>query len=181
MFVGTRCIIEYMTKLIITFMLACGLVFSAVAGESLFNAKEVSVNLGTGYVVDTSAAFQQEYTFNLAAGTTYFLTKNLGVEAWVPFYTSKGVSVQEVQAGALLRVPLGGADSFFGHFAPYVGVGGVYNWETEEDWAYVAKVGSELRLNKKWGLFVEGQYRNVEFDNWGDGQVNVFGGVKLVF
>ena len=163
------------------------LVSSAIASDtntassSLYNAKEFSLNLGTGYVLDTSAAFQQNYSFNLAVGTTYFLTRHLGLEAWVPFYSTKGTSVQEVQFGALFRVPLSSEKAILKNFAPYVGIGGVYNWNTESDWSYIAKVGAEFRVNKKWSTFVEGQYRNDEFSHWGRGQVNLVGGLKLIF
>lgn len=149
--------------------------------SSLYNAKEFSLNLGTSYNLDTSAAFQQEYAFNLAVGSTYFFTRNIGVEAWLPFYSTKGASFQEVQAGVLFRLPLSTDKAILKNIAPYIGVGGVYNWDTDSTWAYIAKVGSEFRLNKKWSTFIEGQYRNDEFQNWGQGQVNLVGGFKLIF
>jgi hypothetical protein len=147
---------------------------TVVASESnsLFNAKELSVALGTGYVVDTAAAFEQDYTFNLTAGVGYYLTKNFGIEANVPFYQSHGASVEEVQVGLLARVPIG-------FVAPYVGVGGAGNWEADKTWSYIGKVGVEVRLNPKWGVFVEGQYRDIAFD--GNGAITVQGGVRLVF
>lgn len=172
-------------KFIFSVITALALAVSAVASDtnssSLYNAKEFSLSLGTGYVLDSSAAFQQPYAFSLSAGTTYFITRNIGVEAWVPFYSTKGVSVQEVQVGALFRLPLDRDVRLLKNFAPYVGLGGVYNWETDSTWGYIAKLGTEVRLNKKWGAFVEGQYRNDQFKTWGDGQVNLFGGIKLVF
>jgi len=149
--------------------------------SSLFNAKEVGVSVGTGYVLDTSEPFQDIYGLNFSGGLSYFLTRNLGIETWVPFYTSKGVSVQEVQAGVLLRVPLSYDMAVWKNLAPYVGLGGVYNWETDSQWSYVAKLGTEFRLNKKWGVGLEGQYRNNHLTDLSQGQVNLFGYLKLVF
>jgi hypothetical protein len=165
--------------------MALGLLAStpAVASDtnSLFNAKEFSLSLGSGYVLDTSAPFQQEYAFNLAASAGYYLTRNLGLDVTVPFYTTKGVAFQEVQAGAILRLPLSSHVSVLKNVAPYIGVGGVYNWHTDSDWAYIGKAGAEVRLNAKWGVFVEGQYRHTEFGDWANGQKNIFGGVRIVF
>ncbi len=146
---------------------------STNVSTSLFNAGEVGVSLGTAYNVKPSEPFSDPYSFNLVAGVHYFPTKLVGAEVNVPFYQTKGVSVDEVQAGLLLRVPVG-------HLGPYVGVGGVYNWNAEEDWAYIAKLGAEWRFNSKWGVFVEGQYRenDFQFDN---GEVSVKGGVRLNF
>lgn len=154
---------------------------------SLFNAKELSLSLGSSYVVDYHAknvqsAFATPYDFNLEAGVAYFPWRNIGIEAWVPFYQTKGVSVSEVQAGLLFRLPLAKTTPFFKDIAPYVGLGGAYNWENDSgaNWAYIAKVGAEWRFNKKWGLFAEGQYRNQDFD-WGKGATTIAGGLRLVF
>lgn len=154
---------------------------SAVQSTSLFNAGEVGLSLGTGYNVDRSAPFQQDYNVNLTAGAFYFPTRNIGLEASVPFYQTKGVSVDEVQAGVVLRLPLSSKYSLLKNVAPYVGAGGVYNWQADQRWAYIAKAGAELRLNSKWGVFVEGQYRNNEFKDWNKGGTSVQAGVKFVF
>lgn len=147
---------------------------------SLFNAGEVGLSIGSGYTVDRAAAFQQEYKLNFNAGVFYFPFRYLGVEANVPFYNEDSVAVQEVQAGLLFRLPLAKSTPILRNLAPYVGIGGVYNWQTEQDWAYIGKVGLDVRLNKKWGVFVEGQYRNSDFE-WNDGQTSLNGGLKLVF
>lgn len=158
-----------------------------VKATSLFNAGEVGLSLSTGYdvgaanAVKGSTLFNQPYNFNLTAGAFYFPWRNVGLEANVPFYQTKGVSVDEVQAGLLFRLPLSSDKVILKNVAPYVGLGGVYNWNNAQDWAYVAKVGTEVRLNKKWGVFAEGQYRNHEFQNWGQGAVSVQGGLRLVF
>jgi len=145
----------------------------------LFHAQELSLNLGTAYVVDTAAPFTADYDFNLLAGATYFPTKHFGLEANVPFYTSGGVAVSEVQAGLLARLPLSSTVPVLKNVAPYVGVGGVYNWQVDEKWAYIAKGGVEVRLTGGWSFCVEGQYRNQDF-NWEQGSVQVAGVLKLV-
>jgi opacity protein-like surface antigen len=147
---------------------------------SLFNAGETGLTLSTGYTVDPSAAFQSEYSFNLTAGLYHYLTRNIGVEVNVPFYSTKGASVTEVQAGLLARLPLSSNVPLFRNFAPYIGLGGVYNWNTVQDWAYVAKAGVEVRLNKNWGIFTEYQFRNSDF-NWSKGEQRVAGGLKFTF
>lgn len=154
---------------------------------SLFNAGEFGLSLASAYElgaagnISGATAFNQAYTLNFNAGAFWFPYRNLGVEANVPFYQSKGVSVDEVQAGLILRVPLAKETPLFRNVAPYVGIGGVYNWETEQDWAYIGKIGAEVRLNKKWGVFVESQYRNYELQNFDKGSVSLVGGLKLVF
>jgi hypothetical protein len=157
------------------------------SATSLFNAGELGLTLASGYTlgpagkVSGATAFTQPYTLNFTAGAFYYPVRNLGLEVNVPFYQSQGVSVNEVQAGLLLRLPLAKTTPLLKNVAPYVGLGGVYNWDTAQDWAYIGKVGAEVRLNKKWGVFAEGQYRNSEFQNWDKGNVSVVGGLKFVF
>lgn len=168
-----------MTKWMVGLACAAALTTSVMA-ESLYNAGELGVSLSSGYVVDPSQPFNDDYVFNLSGGAFWFPIRNLGVEANVPFYQTKGVSVDEVQAGLLFRVPLAKDVAVFKNFAPYLGLGAVYAWDAAEQWAYNAKVGVEFRTNKKWGVFVEGQYRNFEFKNWGNGETTLQGGLKLV-
>ena len=159
-----------------------GLAVSAVASDTngLFSAKELSVSLGTGYTLGNIPSLNTPYAFNLNAGAQYFVTKNIGLEVDVPFYATKGVSVNEVQGGLLFRVPLAETKSFWKHWAPYVGVGTVYNWTVSDKWAYNVKVGTEWRWNPKWGLFAEGAYRNINFD-MNNGLFSLNGGVRLAF
>lgn len=174
------------TKLIAGVFCALALTFATVASAatneqaSLFNKGETGLSLSTGYTVDPSAAFQSEYAFNLTAGLYHYVTRNIGVEVNVPFYSTKGAAVTEVQAGLLARLPLTSNVPLFKNFAPYVGLGGVYNWNTAQDWAYVAKAGVELRLNPKWGVFAEYQYRNSDF-TWDAGEQRLQGGLKFTF
>jgi outer membrane protein W len=174
------------TKLIAGVFCALALTFATVASAatneqaSLFNAGETGLSLSTGYAVDNDSAFQNDYSFNLTAGLYHYATRNIGAEVNVPFYTSDGFEVREVQAGLLARLPLSSNVPLFKNFAPYVGAGGVYNWETAQDWAYIAKAGVEVRLNKHWGVFAEYQYRNSDF-TWETGEQRVQGGLKLVF
>lgn len=177
-----------MKKLLLTTLLVLACAFGAFAGDTngLFNSKELSLSIGSSYVVDYQAssvksAFSAPYDLNFTAGASYFVTRNLGVEAAVPFYQSKGVSVSEAQAGLVFRLPLAKTTPLLKNVAPYVGVGGVYNWQNDssEKWAYIGKAGAEYRLNSKWGVFVEGQYRNKDFD-WGNGATTIAGGLRLV-
>ena len=180
------------TKVIASVFCALAVVFAVSANAatnetSLFNAGELGLSLSTGYdvgaanTVNGSTLFGQPYNFNLTAGAFYFPWRNLGFEANVPFYQTKGASVDEVQVGLLLRAPLSSTTPILKNLSPYVGVSGVYNWNDAQDWAYIGKAGLEVRLNKKWGVFAEGQYRNYEFQNWGNGAVSVQGGLKFVF
>lgn len=143
--------------------------------DYFFNANEFGVSLNTGYVLEPGAVFQQDYVFNLGAGIHYFPSRYFGLEANVPFYT-EGVSVSEVQGGVLIRFPIG-------RIAPYLGASAVYAWDAAEEWAYIGKVGLEVRINKKVGIFAEGQYRNNEFDDfeWDNGSISLVGGLRLNF
>lgn len=170
------------------------IVQSVAAPTSLFNAGEVGLKLGTGYDIDPSDAIDGgQYAINLTAGVFWFPSKYFGFEANMPFYQTCGVTVDEIQFGALVRVPLADTKPIWRNIAPYVGVGGVYNWNAcptcwigappieGMNWAYIGKVGVEVRLNSKWGLFTEAKYRNDCFDNWSRGKVTIQAGLSLVF
>jgi hypothetical protein len=154
--------------------------------NSFFNSGEVGLSLSSGYDVGQAGKingktlFSDPYNVNLTAGAFWFPWRNLGVELNVPFYNTKGVSADEVQAGVLFRLPLSRSTVVLKNLAPYVGLGGVYNWNDVQDWAYIGKVGTDFRFNKKWGFFVEGQYRNRDFE-WSVGSVSVQSGLKFVF
>jgi len=197
-----------MNKLLIA-LVTCMTAFSAIntkAAESLFNTGEVGLTLSSGYLINpesvrsvrTVPQSQVEYegchprqktvirnhdgerTVNITAGAFWYPTKLLGVEANVPFYSTEGVSVQEVQTGLLLRLPLFNGCPVLRHVAPYGGIGTVYNWKEGDRWSYVGKGGVNIRLNKKWGIFGEYQYRNVNF-NLDQGHSTVQGGFNFVF
>lgn len=153
----------------------------ASAAPSLFNADEYGVSLATAYTVDRANLFKDAYSQNLNVGVYYFPWKYVGLEANVPLYQSTGVSVDEIQAGALLRVPLSKQKAILKNIALYGGLGGVYNWQESQDWAYIGKAGLELRVNSGWGLFAEGQYRNYQLQNWNSGQTSLNGGIRLRF
>lgn len=150
-----------MMKYIVTLVTACALSISTMAQdkapESLFNSNELGVSLSTAYTVENGEF--GAYDFNLQVGTSYFFTKNFGVEAVLPFYTKEGVVVREVSAGLLARVPVTRS------LAPYLGAGSVYVWGDGQDFNYYAKAGVEFRTNSKWGVFTEGLYRVLDFDN----------------
>lgn len=190
------------TKWIVGTLCALALVTSAFAADttatakttattqtasSLFNAGELGLSLSSAYDVGAASTvngktlFQQPYNFNLSAGAFWFPWRNLGFEASVPFYQTKGVSVDEVQAGLVFRVPLSYSTPILKNLAPYVGVDGVYNWQDSTKWSYVGRAGLEARLNAKWGVFAEGTYRNDDFSNWSQGAVGLRGGIHFVF
>lgn len=161
---------------------------TAVANTSLFNAGEVGLSLSTGYdlgaantITGGKSLYGQPYAFNLSAGAFYFPLRNVGFEVNVPFYQTKGVSLDEVSAGVLFRLPLSSTTPILKNISPYVGASAVYNWQETQKWAYIGKAGVEVRLNSKWGVFAEAQYRNHELDNWGNGAVGAQGGLKFVF
>lgn len=150
-----------------------------VQQASLFNAGELGMSLGTAYTVNRADPFNQPYDLNINVGAFYFPWRNLGFEVNVPVYQTKGVSVDEVQAGFLFRVPLAKTATFWRSVSPYAGVSGVYNWQTVQNWAYIGKAGVEFRYNSKVGLFFEGQYRNADFQ-WNNGQTSIVGGLRII-
>lgn len=165
-------------KLLLYGLLAVGYLVSAKGADetkaiSYFNAKELSVSLNSGYVVDTDKGFQDNYAFNISAGVGYYFTKYLGATVNLPFYETKGVSLHEIDAGLVARLPIG-------RFAPYVGASALADWTTDNQWKYIGRAGLEFRINPKVGLFSEWQYRdnNLNFDQ---GEHKLVGGVKIVF
>jgi opacity protein-like surface antigen len=177
-----------MKKLILSVIMVLALAITALASDTngLFQANEFSLSLGSGYSLNTSKVkatkdvFQAPYSLNFNAGAEYFLTRHFGAEVNVPFFQSRGIAVQEFQAGLLFRLPLAKTTPIFKNISPYVGVGGIYNWQQPVNWAYVGKAGIEFRLNPYWGIFAEGQYRNVDF-TWDKGNTSINGGLRLVF
>lgn len=167
---------------------------TVAAPSSLFNAGEYGLSISSAYNVGNANTvkadvttgqykqlYGQPYTLNFNAGAFYFPYRYLGFEANVPFYQSQGVSVDEVQAGVLLRLPLGTTTPILRNIALYGGGDAVYNWQTDQRWSYIGKAGVEFRVNSGWGVFTETQYRNSELRNWGDGSVSVEGGLRFVF
>lgn len=169
-----------MKKLFLAILITACALLTATAQDNtnsgqLFNGNELSLSLSSGYSVDNG--FQDDYTFNFSVGSQYFVTKNLGVEAVLPFYDD-GVTVREVSFGALGRV------SLVRNVATYIGAGACYDWQTKDDnWDYYLKAGLEGRLNSKWGAFLEYQYRvdDVNNQSWNDGNQRVVAGLRLVF
>ena len=80
----------------------------------------------------------------------------------------------------MLRLPLANSVPVLRNFAPYGGIGAVYNWETKENWAYVLKGGVEFRLKDGWGIFGEYRYRATDFAFNGKGESTLEGGLRLV-
>lgn len=155
---------------------------TAASDTSLFNAGEFGLSLSSGYNLDRANLFKTPYSLNGTAGAFWFPFRNVGLEANVPFYQSTGVSVDEVQAGALLRLPLSKTVPVLRNLSPYVGVGGVYNWQAKADLSYEAKAGLEVRLNKGWGIFGEYQYRNDSISKLTTtGGSTLQGGLRFVF
>jgi len=166
---------------------------TATTTTSLFNAGEVGLSLGTAYDLGSAGSlpasvsgktlFNTPYTLNFNAGAFWFPFRNLGFEANVPLYQNKGVSVDEVQVGVLLRLPLAKTTPVLRNLSPYIGADAVYGWNAVEKWSYIGKAGLEVRLNKHWGVFGEGQYRNdtVTGAELKNGNVSLNGGLRLVF
>jgi hypothetical protein len=174
-----------MKKLIISTVMALGLAVSAFAGgtnsNSYYSGNEFTLSLGSGYAVNQVKPFTQPYSVNLDAGAQYFFTKYFGVEGNVPFYSTKGTSVSEVRLGFLARLPIG-------RLAPYVGLGGDYNWSgdtfenvTRSKFSYIGKAGLEFRLFKPVGVFAEYDYENNHVNVLTGGQSSVRGGLHLTF
>lgn len=162
-----------MKKLIATFAiaLACvaGYAQTNAPAPSLFN-KEVSLSISSGWVPNT------DYSANFTVGAEWFITKNVGITAEMPFYTPEGVAVDRFSAGLKFRVPV------LKLFAPYAGAGVTYNWDREDFDGYI-QGGVETRINPKWGVFVETRYIYTEMGSWEGftkGEWGVFGGIRLV-
>ena len=148
----------YATLLALILCLTAGF----AGGTNHFNGNELSLSLGTGYTLQGGFAdvknFADKYDFNLNAGAQYFITKYLGVEGEVPFYQSKGVSVDRVTAGPVLRLPI------FDRVAPFVQPNVTYNW-VDNKFSYGASAGIEERFFKGWGLQEFASYGVKDFNS----------------
>lgn len=154
---------------------------STNVNRNLFNSKEFAVGLDTGYVLKSGVAFQDPYAVNLAADLSYFFFRNVGASVVVPFYSSKGISFSELQLFGDLRFPLSRTATFWRNLAPFVQCGGVYNWNTDSRFAYIGKAGLEVRVKDGWAVFADYSYRNHSLSNWGAGQKEIEGGLKIIF
>lgn len=84
--------------------------------------------------------------------------------------------MREVALGAQLRLPV------LKHFAPQVGAGAIYNWNTE-NFDYQAWAGIEARLNSKWGVLTTVNYRIQDTGRvyFKEGDLSIRAGLVLVF
>lgn len=157
-------------KLFLTTIAALTLVASTVLGAEqtgLYTANEFSAALSSAVQLGHS------YDANLSGNVQYFITKNIGLDATLPFYQTSGISVDHVAFGGVFRLPIS-------IFAPYAGAGAVYNWQ-DSNWGGYAKAGVELRVRKYWGIFGQAEYDFSDVNSsFTKGTWLVGGGVRLV-
>jgi hypothetical protein len=133
---------------------------------SLFNKNELSLTLGS------SVELKNDYDVNFAAGLSYFITRNIGIEASVPFYNTGGTTFERVNFGLNFRAPIAR------FFAPFVHGGSSWDFKNDE-FDYYVGLGNEFKLNKKWSVLVLTDYKFKKFDNEGAWQPGV--GLRLTF
>lgn len=173
-----------MKKLILSLTIGLAMLSTSVlAGgtNTYFNANELSISLGTSYALEkTGKQFQTPYSINADVGAQYFFTRYLGLDADMPFYSSKGTSISSAKAGLVARLPIG-------FVAPYVGLAANYDWSGDKfqnveksKFSYAAKAGLEVRANKHVGVFVEDVYQNNTIQiTKGGGQNTLHGGIRF--
>lgn len=158
-------------KMTVLSLIAAFSVFTSNAStnDSLFNANEFSLTIGSSYGLDDG-----EYDGNLSVGVSYSFTKNFLLEAEVPVYQERGTSVDRVSFGLGYRYPVARI------FAPGVRVGSSYLWNDEHFTGY-AGFFVETKINKKWAIVPGIDYVFTNFDKFdkGDWLANVK--LKLTF
>lgn len=183
--------------IIILLIISC---YSSISQDSFFNKGDRGITLGGGYTFSQSSfiqpyplgffgpdcstykiVHQDVHSDNFLIGGFYFPYKYIGTEFNIPLYQSKGISFDEIQSGTILRLPLSDTIPILKNIAPYVGVGGVYNWQSDVRWRYDGKAGVDIKITRKTGLFGEYQYRNDNFISSQDSQNIIEGGLRINF
>jgi hypothetical protein len=172
-----------MKKLLLVLSMALGLFSAGLStatasdSESRFNANELSILIGTSYAVDKAnirESFDEDYDANFDVGARYFLTRNIGLEATLPVYSTSGQTINNVDLSLVERLPV------LKYAALYARQGANYQWENQTFTGILA-AGVEVRLAKGWGVFAEGNYRFADFDSFSDGNAALRGGLSLSF
>ena len=155
-----------MKKLIVVLATVWGLVSSFAQNninpksqsESLFNANELSAQIGMNY---TDAVASK---FNPSLGIGYYLTENFGIRGTTVINAEEFTAFNNGELVALARLPL------LKFFSPYIGGGTRYVSLRENKWSAEVLGGVEGRINKKWGVFIESNYdwasERINFNNW---------------
>ena len=170
-----------MKKSILLALMALGVLgtlsLRASVTNSVFNGNELSLT------VASTANLQGKFNEDISVGAAYFFTRNFGIEGAVPVYSAQGQTVQSVNADLVARLPLTLNLPVIHKnvgVAPYIGIGADYNWENAAV-SYLGKVGVEARVNKGWGVFVEGDYETPQFVKYDKADWGIKGGLRFVF
>jgi outer membrane protein W len=145
-----------------------------------FRAQEFSIDVfGTASVNEddlehpSGDRFSTDGRLGLGLGGTYFFARHFGIEAEAYTENTHHSFVDNVSGSFLARLPIESV-----HLAPYLLIGGGYQFDPIEQWFAHGGVGLEFRFNSKWGIFTDARYVITEDSaNFGLGRL----GVRLVF
>jgi hypothetical protein len=146
----------------------------------LFRAREFSLDIfGTGTVNEdvlehpSGDRISTDGRLGLGLGGTYFFSRHFGIEAEGYSENTHHSFVDNLSGSLIGRLPIESV-----HLAPYLLVGGGYQFDPIEQWFGHGGIGLEWRFNAKWGVFTDARYVITEDSaNFGLGRV----GVRLVF
>lgn len=160
-----------MIKSIILGLLLAASSLTAWAGNtnstSLFNANELTIGIAS------QIGLHGQYDANFQAEVNYFVTKNWGLSARLPFYETTGKTFEQASLSVVGRLPV------LKVFGPYARAGTLYNWRSDS-WNGLGAAGLEFRINKSVGIFAEGNYQFSSFDRFENGRWGLLAGIRAV-
>jgi len=122
-----------------------------------YHANELSLEaFGSGsigkYTIDhlSGTRVRDNTKWGAGLGISYFITRNLGINAEMYSQNTSGVFIDSASINAVLRVPLGQSG-----VAPYVFVGGGRQFELSRVWFAQGGLGIEYRFCQHVGVFVD--------------------------
>ena len=145
-----------------------------------YKASELSLDLfGTGSIGQSTInnlsgdRVEEDVRLGLGAGLNYFFTRHIGLGGEAYSENAGHSFIDSASLNLIGRLPLGTSG-----VAPYLFVGGGYQFDEIERWLLNLGGGFEFRFQKNWGLFIDARYVFTdETKNYGLGRA----GVRLSF
>ena len=133
----------------------------------VFFAQEVSfdgfatLSVGQSTINDlTGAHIHDNGRLGGGAGLNYFFTRHLGMDVEAYTENVNHFWVDDVSANFIVRFPF---DVI--RLAPYIFAGGGRQFDPQERWFGEVGTGLDFRFGKRWGMFVDARYIEIENGN----------------
>lgn len=156
-----------MKSLITSLLLAVSSLTTFAGGtNSLFDSRELSLSLSSGY------KFAGNNNINASVGAQYMYFSWLGGDVTVPLYQDKGISVNSVSFGPVVRIGI------TDRLAVVARGGASYVWSSDS-WTGYTSIGPEFKITRGIGLFINGNYSYPNFNDFQKGSFGATAGIRV--